>query len=322
MTAARLAAACALAAAVLVAWSAAAAQNGARVVEGRVIRPGAAGPAPVAGAWVVLHRVGPDTAGPLDSVRSRADGSYTIHYRAFGSAQAVYFVATKYDGIAYLSSALSGPRVAGADGDLTVFDTTSSGVTVHERGRHVIVFAPEADGGRNVMEVYELANDADRTLVPGGAGRPAWSAPLAPGAADFRAEQGDVSTGGMSAGQGRVEVYAPFAPGLKQLSFSYRLPKNAWPLTLPAARDTLVLEVLLEETSGSATGGGLRAQGPQLVQGRTFLRFLAPNAPPQSAVVIAPGAAPHSRMTYAVLALVLAIAGAMLIALFAALRRS
>ena len=316
MTAARLAAAC-----VLVTGMAAAAQNGPRVVQGRVVRPGANGARPVAGAWVVLHRVGSDTSGPLDSTRTRADGAYTIRYRAFGPADAIYFVATKHDGIAYLSSALKGARVSGADAELTVFDTTSHGVVLHVRGRHVIVFTPRADGSHEIFEVYELANDAAFTLVAGGAAAPAWTAPLPGAATDFRPEQGDVSAGAMVASKGRVEVFAPFAPGLKQITFSYRLPASAFPLTLPPAPDTAVLEVLLEEPGSIASGAGLRAIGPQTVDRRQFSRFLSPNAPPAAAVTITAGAPPRSRVRYAVFGLVIAVAGAMLIALFLGLRR-
>src|SRR5919107_51487 len=46
----------------------------------------------VSGAWVVLHRVGPDRAGPLDSIQSDARGRYSFSYERTGSEDAVYFV--------------------------------------------------------------------------------------------------------------------------------------------------------------------------------------------------------------------------------------
>ena len=44
---------------------------------------------PVPAAWVVLHRVGPDRAGPLDSVRSDSRGRYAFRYTRTGSEDAI-----------------------------------------------------------------------------------------------------------------------------------------------------------------------------------------------------------------------------------------
>ncbi|HEV7837886.1 MAG TPA: hypothetical protein VGO75_07455, partial [Gemmatimonadaceae bacterium] len=49
-------------------------------VSGRIVRPGSRELDPISGAWVVLHRVGPDRAGPLDSVQSDARGRYSFNY--------------------------------------------------------------------------------------------------------------------------------------------------------------------------------------------------------------------------------------------------
>ncbi|MFL5571889.1 MAG: hypothetical protein ACJ78R_00085, partial [Gemmatimonadaceae bacterium] len=60
----------------------------------------------VSGAWVVLHRVGPDRAGPLDSTLSDARGRYSFNYVRSGSDDAIYFVSASYDGIAYFTPPL------------------------------------------------------------------------------------------------------------------------------------------------------------------------------------------------------------------------
>ena len=325
MRASRFAAGCAL-----LAWSAAPAQTAARVVEGRVVegrvvegrvvRPGAQSMQPVQGAWVVLHRVGADKEGPLDSTRTGASGAYTFRFTPFGRDDAIYFLATMHDGIAYLSSPLKQPRVTGADAEITVFDTTSSRIRLRERGRHVIVFAPRADGTREVFEVYEIANDGQFTLIPGGRGKPSWSAILSDAAIEFKAEQGDVSAAAIVGSKGRAEIYAPFAPGLKQVTFSYRLPASAFPFAVPAAADTLVLEVLLEEQGSGVTGGGLKAIGGQVVDGHKFARFLSPDAPPGAAVRVTAGGAPRGRGKVAVIGLVIILAGAMAVAMVAGLR--
>ena len=293
-----------------------------RVVEGRVVRPMPVGAAlaPVGGAWVVLHRVGSDTARPLDSVRTRADGGYRIAYRAFGVADAIYFVAVRHDGVAYFSAPLRSARVTGADAELTVFDTASDGEPLRERGRHVIVFAPAA-GARKVVEVYELENTGRTTRVSAGDGQPVWRAAIPDAASAFHAGEGDISAAAISGGAGKAEVFAPFAPGIKQVSFTYSLPSEAFPLALPPSSDSLVLEVLLEEAGAVAAGAGLHRADSVTVDGHHLSRWLAPNAP-KNAVVTITGGRHASPMVYAVAGLVIVIAGAMLVALIAALKRN
>ena len=38
----------------------------------------------VPGAWVTLHRVAPDSSGPVDSVRADAGGRYSMRYKPLG----------------------------------------------------------------------------------------------------------------------------------------------------------------------------------------------------------------------------------------------
>ena len=83
---------------------------------------------PVMGAWVVLHRVGSDGAGPLDSIKSDARGRFSFGYVRTGSTDAVYFVSAMYDGIAYFTPPLPEGKVSGEKGEITVFDTTSGHV--------------------------------------------------------------------------------------------------------------------------------------------------------------------------------------------------
>src|SRR5437660_6390556 len=86
--------------------TASAQQGAARIAEGRVTRPGPGPegrPVPVAGQWVVLHRVGSDRAGPLDSVKSDPNGHFRIRYSPSGADDALYFVSSRYRNIAYFS---------------------------------------------------------------------------------------------------------------------------------------------------------------------------------------------------------------------------
>lgn len=247
-----------------------------RRVFGRVVHPGGKSVAPIAGERVTLHRVGSDTAGPMDSTQTGSDGRYAFTYRTRGAADAVYFVSATFDGIAYLSQPLTQAVVRGADAEITVYDTTSRPVPLRVRGRHLVVSSPAATGLRSIVEVFELSNDTSVTLVaPTGSGdHPTWSMELPSGAQGFQVGQGDVSADAVSVISRRVAVYAPIAPGLKQMSFAYTLPPSSFPLARQLPTGPVVLEVLLEEPGARATGVPLRRQAPVTVEGRVFQRFL------------------------------------------------
>jgi hypothetical protein len=280
---------------------------------------------PVSGAWVVLHRVGPDRAGPLDSVRSDSRGRYSFTYARTGSEDAVYFVSASHDGIAYFTLPLAEGRVSGDDGEITVFDTTSGHVPMSLRGHHVVVSAADANARRSIVEVYDLSNDSTVTRVaigetPSGA---TWQTHVAPGAGDFKVSQGDISAAAVSFSDGVVSVFAPLAPGIKQLSFSYSLPAKSFPLKLPLETETGIYEILIEEKAGSVTGPKLKEMDPVTVDERNFRRFLASDMPLNSVAVIDLPAPPptHSIDSRYLVALTLVIGGTMVVALAHAIRR-
>jgi hypothetical protein len=295
-------------------------------VSGRIVRPGAEHLDPMSGAWVVLHRVGPDRAGPLDSIRSDSHGRYSFNYVRTGSEDAIYFVSASHDGIAYFTPPLTASRVSGDDGEITVFDTTSGHVPMSLRGHHVVVSAADANARRSIVEVYDLSNDTTVTRVansetPAGA---TWQTHVAPGASDFQVSQGDISAAAVSYANGLVSVFAPLAPGIKQLSFSYSLPAASFPLRLPLEMATGIYEILIEERVGSVTGSNLKEMDPVTVDERNFRRFLASDMPRNSVAVIDLPAPPPSARSIDpryMVALILLIGGTMILALAQALRR-
>ena len=280
---------------------------------------------PVSGTWVVLHRVGPDRAGPLDSTRSDPRGRYSFKYERTGSEDAIYFVSAMHDGIAYFTPPLAEGRVSGDDSEITVFDTTTGHVPMSLRGHHVVVSAVDANARRSVMEVYDLSNDSSVTLVATGDGpeNATWRAHLTPGATDFKVSQGDISAAAVSFTQGSVNVFAPIAPGIKQLSFSYSLPAKAFPLKLPLEKATGVYEILIEEKTGSVTGPHLKEVDAVTVDERDFRRFLASDMPENSVAVIDLPAPPPTRSIDPrfLVAITLVLGGSMVVALAQALRR-
>jgi hypothetical protein len=294
------------------------------MVQGQVVRPGSTDMVPVPGVWVTLHRVGSDRAAPLDSMRADARGSYRFNFVRSGDERAIYFVSATYGGVAYFTPPLVHSTVRGSEAEIAVFDTTSAPVPIGIRGHHVIVSAVEPNATRSVTEVYELANDTSVTRVartgPDGA---VWTAILSEYATSFRVSQGDVPSAAVRFENGRVLVYAPIAPGLKQLSYSYSMPASRFPLRIPLAGPTQIFEILIEDEKGSVTGANLKEVAPVALERRTFRRFLGDDVPANAVAVIdLPRAAARRDVDARYLVgLTILIGGAMVFALARALRR-
>lgn len=295
------------------------AQSGTRVIEGTVTRPlGGGRTAPVSGEWAVLHRVGPDAAAPIDSMRLRGNGTFAFRYQATGDSTAVYFVSTTRGGVAYFTPPTREDAVRGGMADLTVFDTTSGPVPITVRGRHLIVTAPDSSntaGLRSVIEVYELSNDSILTRIAGADGTPVFDVPAPDGVTAVAGGQGDISPEAIKLEDGRVRVYAPIAPGIKQFSFSYELPASQPALAVHVETDVPVMEVLVEDPNGTATGGELKEVDPVQVDGRPFKRYLGENTKPPAVIeVTMPGVQDASRSIRVAL-VVIATGAAMLLGL-------
>lgn len=288
-----------------------------RSIEGRISLPGptAAG-VPVRGAWVTLHRVGPDSAGPLDSLRTGADGGYRFRYRASGDPQAVYVVSTSRGGVNYFTPPVREPAVKGGLADLLVFDTTSAPIPITIRGRHLIVTSPDSAtrSRRTVIEAFELSNDSSVTRVAQGEAGVTFDAALPPGVTSVSPGQGDISSDAISVRDGRVQVNAPISPGLRQLTFSYEIPADTDPFEFLVEQPVTVLEVLVEDASAVVGGAGLVAVDPVDIDGRGFRRFLSQDVTAAQTVAVTIPPAASSR-SIRVMIIVLGIGAAMLLGL-------
>ena len=286
------------------------------------MRPGPEVMEPVAGVWTLLHRVGPDSAGPLDSARSDSRGRYSYRYTRTGSPDAVYFVSATYHGVTYFTVPLAFSNVSGDPADIVVFDTTSRGVPITIRGRHIVISAENASGMRPVTEVFELSNDTRVTLVsPGPSSSPTFTALLPRNAREPRVDQGDFAAEAVTFTDGRVRVVAPLPPGVKQLAYSYLLPASEFPLSVPAEAPIDVYEILVEEPRGQVSGARLTEEQAVTADGRTFRRFLAQEVPRNAVALIT---IPSPARTWSPKFLILftvAVGSLMLLALARAYRR-
>jgi hypothetical protein len=292
-------------------------------VTGRVVKPGGDSVVAVRDAWVTLHRVGTDHAGPVDSTHTNESGGYNFSYRRTGTEDAIYFVSSSHDGVAYFSHPLNPGRESGDDAEIVVFDTTSRRVPVTIRGRHLIVSRPNSDGVRTVTEVFELSNDTSVTRVsvndsPAGA---VWSSIIPASARGPVVADGDIPAAAVQFADSRALVYAPLAPGMKQLAFHYDLPEDAFPLHVPVEQGAVVLEILVEDPSATVSGARLRPVAPVAIEGHEFRRYLAADVPANAVAVVSVPEVKKPPALLFVAALTLVIGGAMTITLARALRR-
>ena len=232
---------------------------------------------PARGVWVTLHRVGRDSAGPVDSVRTGASGAFRFRYLPGADAQVVYFVSTERAGIAYFSARLPAAareaREAG-DADLTVYDTTSRGATIDVASRHIIVSAADTLSEREITEVYILANAGSLTLVADASGAGTFQAELPAGARDPQAGEGDVSPAAVRFAGRQVTLDAPIPPGTKRFSVTYRLATSNGGFVFDVPRASDVVEVLVADSAATVAGGGMHEESPIVLAGRPFLRFV------------------------------------------------
>jgi hypothetical protein len=208
--------------------------------------------------------------------------------------------------------------VTGLDADVTVFDTTSAPVPLSVRGRHLVVERAAPGGLRRITEVFDLSNDTTLTAIAPAerSGRPTFAAPLPPGARTVQVRDGDVSADAVVVAGGEVRVFAPFSPGVKQVAYSYQLPNESFPLSVPLGRLTSVFEVLVEEAGTSVSGARLVAVTPAPLSGRNFRRFLAQDVPASGVATVTVAPVPGGRPNLAVI-VTAAVALAALLALVA-----
>lgn len=248
-----------------------------RRVEGRVLRGTPESERPVAGQFVVLHRISSDSAGPVDSMRTGRDGAYAFAYRASGD-RSMYIVSTRYAGIAYFTPPLTQSVVRGDSATVFVYDTTSAGEPLVARGRHFIVSPPEASGNRRVVDVYEVANETPFTRVAGSNPHGTWRVQLPEGAANPQVGQGDIPPDAVRFAQGSATIFSPFSPGIRQVVLTYELPPSAGAVAVPFDQPVSTVEFLVEGGGAQASGPVQRQEGVSL-EGRSFDRFLGQDLP-------------------------------------------
>lgn len=242
-------------------------------VEGVVRLAGSVDTVALPEARVVLHRVGIATQGPYDSTRTDSRGRFAFRFPADTTAS--FLLSTRFAEIEYFSA----PVPAGRPGpvgpvDLIVFDTSST-VPTGTRSRTLVVSAPDAGGRRTVVDWLSVANAGFRTRVGRDSLDPTWSARLPrrvanAGLGDARFSQ--FSPDAVAFRNDSVFVFAPIAPGEKELLLQYELAAGVGTLDLTLTPGDSV-EVFLEEGAARVRSAGWAPGDTQNFQGRSFHRW-------------------------------------------------
>ncbi|MBX3147032.1 MAG: hypothetical protein KF785_09710 [Gemmatimonadales bacterium] len=270
--------------------------------EGTVIRPQLADTTPVGGVRVVLHQVGRATQGPLDTVQTDRRGRFAFRFPADSTAN--YLVSVRYAGIEYFSTPLAtNPARPDTMVQLFVFDTAST-TTISARSRTLVVGAADAIGARTVVDWLVIDNRGVTTRVGADSLAPTWAAPLPAGVRNQQVGGGALSQLSPDAVEFRddsVFVFAPLSPGEKELLLQYEVPAGQRRLELATVGIDSV-DVFVEEETVRVEGGRWIQGPPQMFEGRSFRRFVAPGGEVGLALVF-------PRTSFGIAVLPVAVAG-------------
>ena len=225
----------------------------------------------VRGVRLVLHRVGQQVQGPIDSTRSDSRGQFGFAFRADTSF--FYLVSGRYAGIEYFSSPLAtNPSRADSAVRIVVYDTSSTAPVALE-ARHLVLTRPGEDGGRSMLDLVVLRNGGRLTRVAPDTVRGSWSVPLPRGTVGLQVRESDFSSEAVSRTGDSLTIAAALSPGEKQLTLEYQVPAGRRTVELPLDRAGLPLNVLTEESDVRVLAPGITQVDSQVIQGRSFRRW-------------------------------------------------
>jgi hypothetical protein len=220
---------------------------------------------------VLLHRVGRARQGPIDSVLTDGRGRFRFVFQP--DTGSLYLLSARYGGIEYFSSPVhTNPERPDTAIPLFVYDT-SSRAPVEVQAHHIVVPRPGDDGSRSVLELFVLRNSGLRARVGADSARPAWSAPLPAGSLGLQLGESDLSPEAVSRRGDSVYVFAPIAPGEKQLALQYAIPGDQSVVSFPMGAASGRLNLLVEGPVASVSGAPVALADSQLIEGRMFQRW-------------------------------------------------
>lgn len=243
------------------------------VVAGQVLRRTDRDSVPISRVMVVLHRVGKDVQGPVDSVASDANGRFRMPVRP--DTGAIYLVSARYRGIEYFAPPLlRDTQHPDRDVRLVVYDTSSS-VTLSVSTRHLVVGAVDQTGSRTVADLSLIQNAGIVTRLSGDALHPTWKMLLPPRAQEVELGEGDFASDAVVRREDTLLLTASIPPGMRELTLTYRIPADVSRFEIPIDYDVPGVDVLTEDVK-MIVRGGLVLRDTLTVAGRHFTKWDGP----------------------------------------------
>jgi len=239
---------------------------------------------------VVLHRVTPEEAGPVDSVRVGAGGEFALPLPGLpipGGGE-VYFASSRYEEILYFGGAVAQPAQVDSFYTIRTYSTRTAppqGVPLTVEVRNV--FIDQGPMGWRVTDLFQVRNDSARTWVGEGEEGIVWQHPLPTGARSVRVGQSDLSPDAVRFDEGGMQVLSPMPPGERLFVIQYELEALEFSLPLPGR--TEIIEVLVDESAPPLRMEGLTpAQPVEMEPGSLYRRWAAEGVEGRT-VRVAPG---------------------------------
>jgi hypothetical protein len=246
-----------------------------------VLRP-AADSAAVPGVRLVLHRVGRTAQGPIDSVVSDARGRFQLRFPA--DTTFLYLLSASYAGIEYFSPPINtNPALPDTALVVSVFDTSST-QPVDEVARYLVIRRAAEDGSRSVLDLIVLANDGSLTRLAGDTVRPSWVGTIPRGIGAIRIGEADLSADAIAFRGDSILVFAPIAPGEKQIALEYAI-RPGTPLELRFSQDSVATNVLVQDAGARVLGAEMMATDSQVIEGERFDRWVGAPHPGETITV-------------------------------------
>lgn len=279
-------------------------------LDGRVTLAGEGFP----GAEVVLHRVSITESGEIDTVQTSVDGLFRFDLPSVprsDEAGDVYFAAVRHQGILYFGRAVSQAIQLDSLYLIETFDTLTAplaGVPLPVAVRYVI--AEPGPTGWRITDLFEIANDANRTYVAAPEGL-TWQHPLPAVARQATIGGGDVSPDAADVQDGVLRLSGPIPPGQRQFVLRYEVDELAG-LEIPVVAGTVAVEFLVREPAPLLDIEGIPGvETVEMQPGVTFRRY-AGDAPASGVMRLVAGEPPTElpvKEVSVALALLLTAAG-------------
>lgn len=219
---------------------------------------------PAAGATVVVHRVGPDASGPLDSLRSGRDGGFRFRLPRVpdpGSGE-VFFASVEHGGINYFGPLIQIAAQLDSIYVVRAFDSQPAppGGAVLPVSARYILLEEVPDVGWSATDLVHVAYQGERTLVsaPGGA---TFVYPLPAGATNLEIGGNQMAPDAATLTEdGNLRITSAIPPGEREFVVRYHVPDPFLTLRFPG--NTTEAELLVKEPAPPMEVEGLQAAPP------------------------------------------------------------